>query len=104
MAPGFARRCSRAGPVIIDRIMSSRDSFATRTTLESSGRTLQYFSLPTLAKAFPPVERLPFSLKILLENLLRREDDAFVKAGDIRALAGWDPSAANPDTEISFMP
>jgi len=84
--------------------MSSRDSFATRTALKTGDRTLNYFSLPALAKAFPSVERLPFSLKILLENLLRREDDAFVKAGDIRALAGWNPAAKNPDKEISFMP
>ena len=84
--------------------MSSRDSFSTRTALSSGDRTLSYFSLPTLAKAFPSVECLPFSLKILLENLLRREDDAFVKADDIRALAGWNPAAANPDKEISFMP
>jgi len=84
--------------------MSSRDSFATRTALKAGDRTLNYFSLPALAAAFPSVERLPFSLKILLENLLRREDDAFVKADDIRALAGWNPAAKNPDKEISFMP
>ncbi len=84
--------------------MSSHDSFATRTTLKAGDRSLNYFSLPVLAKTFPSVERLPFSLKILLENLLRREDGAFVKAGDIKALAGWNPAAANPDTEISFMP
>ena len=84
--------------------MSSRDTFATRTALKVGVRTLNYFSLPALAAAFPSVERLPFSLKILLENLLRREDGAFVKADDIRALAGWNPAAANPDKEISFMP
>src|SRR5690606_23055259 len=49
------------------------------------------------------VARLPYSLKILLENLLRREDGAFVKADDIRALASWTPGA-RVDTEISFMP
>ncbi len=84
--------------------MSSRDSFSTRTALNAGGRTVNFFSVPALAKAFPSVERLPFSLKILLENLLRREDDAFVKAADIRALASWNPAAANADTEISFMP
>ena len=84
--------------------MSSRNSFSTRTSLTTGGQAYDYFSLTTLTKAFPSVERLPFSLKILLENLLRREDEAFVKADDIRALAGWNPAAKNPDTEISFMP
>ncbi len=53
--------------------------------------TLHYFSLAALeAKGFPGVARLPFSLKILLENLLRHEDGRFVKAADIEALARWD--------------
>ncbi len=84
--------------------MPSQNTFHTRAALTSGGRTLDYFSLPVLAKAFPAVERLPFSLRILLENLLRREDGAFVKAEDIRALAGWDPAATHADREISFMP
>jgi aconitate hydratase len=52
------------------------------------------------------VARLPFSLKVLLENLLRHEDERFVLADDVRALAGWDPSGAEGATEkeISFMP
>jgi aconitate hydratase len=84
--------------------MSSRNSFSTRSSLTTGGQSYDYFSLTALAKAFPSVDRLPFSLKILLENLLRREDEAFVKADDIRALAGWNPAAKNPDKEISFMP
>ncbi|MBP7778498.1 MAG: aconitate hydratase AcnA [Acidobacteria bacterium] len=84
--------------------MSSRNSFNTRMSLRAESQSYDYFSLTALAKAYPSVERLPFSLKILLENLLRREDEAFVKADDVRALAAWDPAAANPDTEISFMP
>ncbi|MGE0461202.1 MAG: aconitate hydratase AcnA [Vicinamibacterales bacterium] len=84
--------------------MSSLDTFKTRTTLAAGGETIHYYSLPALAKAgFPGVDRLPFSLKILLENLLRREDNGFVKADDIRALAGWSP-AATGEKEISFMP
>ena len=60
-----------------------------------------YFSLTALeAGRVPGVGRLPFSLKILLENLLRREDNAFVRAADIRALAG----GSTATTEISFMP
>ncbi|MGE0361801.1 MAG: aconitate hydratase AcnA, partial [Vicinamibacterales bacterium] len=84
--------------------MASQNTFQTRSALTAGGRTLDYFSLPALARAFPSVGRLPFSLRILLENLLRREDGAFVKADDIRALAGWDPAATNADREISFMP
>jgi aconitate hydratase len=60
--------------------------------------------LPALAGAAAPgLDRLPFSLKILLENLLRREDNAFVRAADIEALAGWRPNAGSM-REISFMP
>jgi aconitate hydratase len=79
----------------------SIDSFHTRRTLTVGGESIEYYSLPALEQGgFPAVGRLPFSLKILLENLLRREDDAFVRANDIRALAG----GARGDTEISFMP
>ncbi len=84
--------------------MSSLDSFTTRTPLTVGGETIHFYSLPALAKAgFPNVERLPYSLKILLENLLRREDNAFVKTDDIRALAGWDPKTIG-EKEMSFMP
>jgi len=65
--------------------------------------TVSIFSLPALEKEFPGVARLPYSLKILLENLLRREDNAFVKTADIRALAAWDPKTIG-QTEMSFMP
>jgi aconitate hydratase len=83
--------------------MSSLNTFGTRTDIHVDGSPVQIYSLPALATACPGVSRLPFSLKILLENLLRREDDAFVKADDIRALAQWDPGAA-AQKEISFMP
>src|ERR1700748_559951 len=53
--------------------------------------------------AVPGAERLPYSLKVLLENLLRTEDGANVTADHVRALAGWDPRA-EPDTEIQFSP
>src|SRR5688572_213319 len=82
----------------------SLDSFKTRTTLASPFENVAIYSLPALqAGGFPRVATLPFSLKILLENLLRREDSAFVKADDIRALASWDP-ATPTQREISFMP
>ena len=83
--------------------MSSLDTFKTRASLTVGGETIHYYSLPALAQAFPGVNRLPYSLKILLENLLRREDNAFVKTDDIRALAGWDPKTIG-EKEMSFMP
>jgi aconitate hydratase len=88
----------------MDLIMPSLDSFKTRTALSLGGESVHYYSLTALAGAgFPGVERLPYSLKILLENLLRREDNAFVKGDDIRALASWDPRTPG-EKEISFMP
>ncbi|MBL8861705.1 MAG: aconitate hydratase AcnA [Planctomycetes bacterium] len=80
-----------------------KDSFQTRTTLNSAGRAYQIASLPALAKRFPRVSRLPFSLRVLLENLLRTEDGVAVTKGDIEALAGWDPKAV-PAKEIQFTP
>jgi aconitate hydratase len=82
----------------------SLNSFGTRTSLTVGSETFEYYSLPALAGAAAPgLDRLPFSLKILLENLLRREDNAFVRAADIEALAGWRPNAGSM-REISFMP
>ena len=84
--------------------MPSLDTFHTRTSLSVGADRLDYFSLPALERAgFPNVARLPYSLKILLENLLRREDNAFVKTNDIQALASWDPATVG-EKEISFMP
>ncbi len=82
----------------------SLNSFKTRQTLTVGTESLDFYSLPALeAAGFPGVARLPFSLKILLENLLRREDNAFVKPDDIRALASWDLKKGG-ETELSFMP
>ena len=84
--------------------MPSLDSFKTRTNLSVGDDTVSIYSLPALEKAgYPGVARLPFSLKILLENLLRREDNGFVRAGDIEALASWDPKTIG-EREMSFMP
>jgi aconitate hydratase len=83
--------------------MPSLDSFKTRTSLSIGNDTVSIYSLPALERAFPRVARLPYSLKILLENLLRREDNGFVKAADIKALASWDPKTIG-EKEVSFMP
>ena len=78
------------------------DSFNTRSTLEVGGVEYEIFRLDRLPSRFD-TSRLPFSLKILLENLLRHEDGANVTASDIEALAGWDAGAV-PATEIAFTP
>jgi aconitate hydratase len=84
--------------------MGSNNSFHTRTSLTVGSDSFQIFSLPALEKAgFPSVSRLPFSLKILLENLLRREDARFVDPEDIQALAGWDVTS-KVQKEIAFTP
>jgi aconitate hydratase len=79
------------------------DSFATRTELDVAGKTYTYYSLPRLGERFD-IGHLPYSMKILLENLLRNEDGGVtVGAEHIEAVAKWDP-AKEPDTEIAFMP
>ncbi|HET7217860.1 MAG TPA: aconitate hydratase AcnA, partial [Vicinamibacterales bacterium] len=84
--------------------MGSNNSFDTLSSLNTGGETLQYFSLARLEKkGFPSLARLPFSLKILLENLLRREDARFVDPDDITALAGWDVTS-QAQKEIAFTP
>ena len=79
--------------------MSSVDSFGSKGTLEVGDASYEIYRL----SAVPGVERLPYSLKILAENLLRTEDGANITADHVRALAGWDPDA-QPDTEIQFTP
>ena len=84
--------------------MATVNSFHTRQDLNVGGRTMQYYSLPALrAAGYPEIDRLPYSLKILLENLLRHEDGRFVKAGDIETLARWDVRSTL-QREISFAP
>ena len=78
------------------------DSFATRDTLTVNGSQYQIASLTKLGQRFD-LKRLPYSLKILLENLLRHEDGLNVTAKEIEAVANWN-AKAEPDTEISFMP
>ncbi|MEM9690709.1 MAG: aconitase family protein, partial [Pseudomonadota bacterium] len=77
------------------------DSFGARSTLTVGNRELDFFRLDAVDDGH--VQRLPYSLKILLENLLRHEDGRDVTRDDILALAHWDP-LAEPDTEIAFMP
>ncbi|HVR81612.1 MAG TPA: aconitate hydratase AcnA [Luteimonas sp.] len=78
------------------------DSFATRARLDVNGKSYTYCSLPKLGERFN-LARLPYSMKILLENLLRHEDGITVLPAHIEAVANWD-AKAEPDTEIAFMP
>jgi aconitate hydratase len=78
------------------------DSFATRDTLNVNGSPYQIASLTKLGQHFN-IKRLPYSMKILLENLLRHEDGVNVTKKEIEAVANWN-AKAEPDTEISFMP
>src|SRR5690606_25557673 len=82
----------------------SKDSFATRSELTVGGQKFNYFSLPKFSESSGiDISRLPFSLKILLENLLRSEDGKAVRDSEIRGLANWDPNAT-PSQEIAFHP
>ncbi|MGY1700280.1 aconitate hydratase [Geodermatophilus sp. SYSU D00766] len=78
---------------------ASKDSFGARSTLSVAGTDYDIYRLDAVEGA----DRLPYSLKVLLENLLRTEDGADVTADHVRALANWDPTA-EPDQEIQFTP
>lgn len=77
----------------------SKNSFNAKSTLEVASEKFEFFDITGL----PEAASLPFSLKILLENLLRCEDGANITKEQIKALAGWDPTV-EPDTEIQFTP
>ena len=79
--------------------MASIDTFHSRATLDVDGRSYEIYRLNVV----DGLERLPYSLKVLAENMLRTEDGANVTADHVRALAAWDPMA-EPDTEIQFTP
>jgi aconitate hydratase len=83
--------------------MASTNSFGAKTTLKVGEKHYQFFALDAVTGDGLDVATLPFSLKVLLENLLRTEDGANVTASDIQALAGWQ-ATAEPDKEIQFTP
>ena len=82
--------------------MAHPDSFGARATLAVGDATHEIFRLDALQSRYD-VARLPYTLRILLENLLRREDGATVAAADVEAVATWD-AAADPSREITFAP
>jgi aconitate hydratase len=82
--------------------MSNPDSFGARATLEVGGQSYEIFRLDALQERFD-VARLPYSIKVLLENVLRLEDGVSVSGADVEAIASWD-AAAEPSVEIPFQP
>ena len=79
------------------------NSFGTKAELKVGGRTFEIFRLDGLERRGMPIARLPYSLKLLLENLLRREDGRTVRAAEIERLARWEAKTTSDD-EIAFMP
>jgi aconitate hydratase len=84
-------------------VQNNPDSFKSKATLKSGSKNYNIFRLDALKASGVNLSRLPFSLRILLENLLRHEDGASVTADDIKFLANWDPKA-EPSREIAYMP
>ncbi len=84
--------------------MASKNSFGAASVLRVNNTDYQIFRLDSVEKAFPgaKISRLPYSIRVLLENLLRSEDDKTVKASDIEYLAKWDTAASAK--EINFRP
>jgi aconitate hydratase len=82
--------------------MSNSDSFGARATLDVGGRSYEIFRLDALQERFD-VARLPYSIKVLLENVLRLEDGVSVSGADVEAIASWD-AVAEPSVEIPFQP
>src|SRR5580765_8348093 len=83
--------------------MASQDSFGAKGTLEVGDQRYEIYRLSAVTGDGVDIESLPYSLKVLLENLLRTEDGANITADDIRALAGWEADA-EPSKEIQFTP
>jgi aconitate hydratase len=83
--------------------MASQDSFGAKSALKVGDKDYEIYRLDAVKGEGLDVESLPFSLKVLLENLLRTEDGADITADHIKAIAGWDADA-EPDQEIQFTP
>ena len=82
--------------------MTHPDSFGTRSTLSVGDATHEIFRLDALQSRYD-VARLPYTLRVLLENVLRREDGTTVTAADVEAVATWN-ATAEPSSEITFAP
>ncbi|WCS23247.1 aconitate hydratase AcnA [Methylobacterium sp. NMS14P] len=85
--------------------MPSLDSFKARQTLQAGGKTYTYYSIPAAEKSgLASAAALPFSMKVILENLLRYEDDRSVRKADIEAAVGWLEQKGKAEVEIAFRP
>ena len=80
------------------------DSLKARRSLTAAGKSYDYFSLPAAAEKIGDVARLPFSMKVLLENLLRYEDGSSVTVDHIKAIVAWQKNPKAPDQEIAYRP
>ena len=81
-----------------------QDTLGTRSTLQAGGKSYDYFSLAKAAEKFGDISRLPFSMKVLLENMLRFEDGKTVTETDVQAIVDWQKDPANPNREIQYRP
>ncbi|MBA17625.1 MAG: aconitate hydratase AcnA [Sphingomonas sp.] len=81
-----------------------QDSLGTRDTLSVGGKTYSYYSLPKAAAKLGDVSRLPFSMKVLLENMLRFEDGTTVTPEDAQAIVDWQANPHAPEREIQYRP
>src|SRR5436853_3101074 len=84
-------------------IPSGQDSLNTRSTLEAGGNSYAYYSLPRAAETLGDISRLPFSMKVLLENLLRFEDGKTVTCDDLQAMVDWQKKR-RISREIQYRP
>jgi len=83
---------------------TGHDTLKTRKTLTAAGKSYDYFSIPAAAEKIGDVSRLPFSMKVLLENLLRYEDGSSVTVDHIKAIAAWLKNPKAPEQEIAYRP
>src|SRR3954469_16141054 len=102
-AAGWVRRPGRQPQQRRWSAMASKDSFGAKGSLDVSGTSYEIFRLDKVQGDGLDVASLPYSLKVLLENLLRTEDGSDITEEHIRAVAGWDADA-DPDKEIQFTP
>ncbi|MBC7793554.1 MAG: aconitate hydratase, partial [Clostridia bacterium] len=81
----------------------AKDSFQARATLNVAGKDYTYYNLAKLTQDYPKVAKLPFSMRVLLENLLRHEDGRVATKEDVLAVVNWEPTKT-PDKEIAYHP
>src|SRR5579871_1884147 len=102
--PAAEDHCTRGTPTEGAAMKAiGQDTLKTRRTLTVQGKSYDYFSLPEAAKSLGDISRLPVTLKILLENVLRFEDGTSYTVNDAKAIAGW-LGAAHSDKEVPFKP